>query len=826
MDKMRFETPDMTEQNIDRIAALFPGCVTEMRGGVDGKVKRGINFEMLKQMLSPDVVDGSECYEFTWVGKRASIVEANKPIRKTLRPCPEESKDWDATENLYIEGDNLEVLKLLQEAYLGKVKMIYIDPPYNTGNDFIYADDFMRSQEEENEQMGMYDENENRLFKNTDSNGRFHSDWCSMMYSRLMLARNMLTENGAIFISIDDHEVDSLKKICDEIFGAINFVATFPWRKRTAKSDVPFGVSQDYEWVVCYAKSGAFLASVEGKERKYYETPDFPGRPWRVHDLTKQTTASERPNSFFTIINPKTGDKYPANPNRTWAITEDTFKEYYAVDRIVFPGDYDFLNIQKPVLRYWRADDMAKAGENFGRVPVSTKFPDYIGMSQDGTKETIDLLAGKVFSFPKPTSLVKFIAAIHTGANDIILDFFSGSATTAHAVMQLNAEERQSLERSIENLDKSDPDYHSKFQALSSQLSQTGKRKFIMVQLPEPCDEKSEAYKAGYQNICEIGKERIRRAGKQILERSLESLERDGMIEKIDKSKLPVLSSKNSPVESFEKEGVIEKYAGKLSEIRSLEEVYGSGGAGVSSHQTAAAGGDLRTGRSDAAGSGFDSVEYRGGTVAGNAGVYPVFESGKGITGGTGDTVVALRPLAVLNELGYRVCLERFRGNQQNALLSDQISKLQALNSKFSLDTGFRVLKLDDGNMKDVYYAADDYDQQNLVDMISNIKEDRTDLDLLFGCLLDWGLPLSLPYTSEQIDGCTVHTYNDGDLIACFDANIPESVVKKIAGRKPLRAVFRDSSFADSPAKINVFEIFKLYMPEDADDISKRVRVI
>ena len=512
-----------------------------------------------------------------------------------------------------------------------------IDPPYNTGNDFIYADDFMRSQEEENEQMGMYDEDDNRLFKNTDTNGRFHSDWCSMMYSRLMLARNLLTENGAIFISIDDHEMDSLKKICDEIFGAINFVATFPWRKRTAKSDVPFGVSQDYEWVVCYAKSGAFLASVEGKERKYYETPDFPGRPWRVHDLTKQTTASERPNSFFTIINPKTGDKYPANPNRTWAITEDTFKEYYAVDRIVFPGDYDFLNIQKPVLRYWRADDMAKAGENFGRVPVSTKFPDYIGMSQDGTKETTDLLAGKVFSFPKPTSLVKFIAAIHTGANDIILDFFSGSATTAHAVMQLNAEDG-------------------------------GHRKFIMVQLPEPCDENSEAFKARYKNICEIGKERIRRAGEKIKEES---------------------------------------------------------------------------------------------------------------------------PLTTQD-----------------------------------LDIGFRVLKLDDSNMKDVYYAADEYEQGSLADMISNIKEDRTDLDLLFGCLLDWGLPLSLPYTSEQIDGCTVHTYNDGDLIACFDPNVPESVVKEIAKRKPLRAVFRDSSFADSPAKINVFEIFKLYMPEDADDISKRVRVI
>ena len=378
-------------------------------------------------------------------------------------------------------------------------------------------------------------------------------------------------------------------------------------------------------------------------------------------------------------------------------------------------------------------------------------------------------------------------------------------------------------------MDKSDPDYHSKFQALSSQLSQTGKRKFIMVQLPEPCDEQSEAYKAGYKNICEIGKERIRRAGKQILELSLKSFEKEGLIEKVSKSKISALSSKNS----LGKEGVIEKYAGELSEIRSLEEVYGSGGARVSSHQAAAAGGDLRTGRPNASGGSFHSVEYSGGTVAGNAGVYPVFESGKGITGGVGNTVIALRSLALLNELGYRVCLERFRGDQQNACGTDQTSelqtlnsKLQALNSKLSLDTGFRVLKLDDSNVKDVYYAADEYDQQNLANMISNIKDDRTDLDLLFGCLLDWGVPLSMPYTSEQIEGCTVHTYNDGDLIACFDANIPESVVKEIASRKPLRAVFRDSSFANSPAKINVFEIFKLYMPEDADDISKRVRVI
>ena len=650
MRKPKFETPDLTSENIEKIAALFPNCITEMpdeeRSTPEKKVyKRAVNFEMLKQMLSPDVVDGDEAYEFTWVGKKAAIVEANKPIRKTLRPCVAESKDWDTTENLYIEGDNLEVLKLLQESYLGKVKMIYIDPPYNTGNDFIYADDFKMESEEWKVESGEWSEEGDRLFKNTDTNGRFHSDWCSMIYSRLLLARNLLTDDGVIFISIDDNERENLQKICDEVFGTVNYVATFPWRKRTAKSDVPFGVSQDYEWIICYAKSDDFIASVAGKDRKYYETPDFPGRPWRIHDLTTQRTALERPNSNFAIINPQNGISYPVNPQAVWRITEEGFPQYLKENRIVFPGDYDFLKISKPVLRYWKEDDMAKAGESFGRVTVSTKFPDNIGMSQDGTKEISELFSSKVFSFPKPTSLVKFLMHMHTSGDDIILDFFSGSATTAHAVMQLNAEDG-------------------------------GRRKFIMVQLPEKCDEASEAYKAGYKNICEIGKERIRRAGEKILKEQL----------------------------------------------------------------------------------------------------------------------------------------------------ANNNSTLNSPNSK--LDIGFRVLKLDSTNMKDVYYAPSDYDQDFLTQMESNIKDDRTDLDLLFGCLIDWGLPLSLPYKSEQIDGCTVHTYNDGDLIACFDANVPESVVKEIAQRRPLRAVFRDSGFASSPEKINMFEIFKLYMPEDAGDISKRVRVI
>lgn len=652
MRKPKFETPDLTSENIEKIAALFPNCITEMldeeHSTPEKKVyKRAINFELLKQMLSPDVVDGDEAYEFTWVGKKAAIVEANKPIRKTLRPCVAESKDWDTTENLYIEGDNLEVLKLLQESYLGKVKMIYIDPPYNTGNDFIYADDFKIESEEWKVESGEWSEEGDRLFKNTDTNGRFHSDWCSMIYSRLMLARNLLASDGAIFISIDDNERENLQKICDEVFGTVNYVATFPWRKRTAKSDVPFGVSQDYEWIILYAKSSQYTARISGTERQYYETPDYPGKQWRIHDLTTQRTAFERPNSNFDMVNPKNGDVFQVNPLRTWAVTKETFDEYYAAGKIVFPGDYDFLRISKPAFRYWKEDDMKKAGDFYGMMSASTKLPDDIGMSLDGTKEITELFNGKVFSFPKTTKLIKHFVDMSTKNDDaaIILDFFSGSATTAHAVMQLNAEDG-------------------------------GHRKFIMVQLPEKCDEKSEAYKAGYKNICEIGKERIRRAGEKILKEQL----------------------------------------------------------------------------------------------------------------------------------------------------ANNNSTLNSPNSK--LDIGFRVLKLDSTNMKDVYYAPCDYDQDFLHQLESNIKDDRTDLDLLFGCLIDWGLPLSLPYKSEQIDGCTVHTYNDGDLIACFDANVPESVVKEIAQRKPLRAVFRDSGFESSPEKINMFEIFKLYMPEDAGDITKRVRVI
>ena len=637
MEKMKFESPDMTAQNIDRIAALVPNCITEMldeeRSTPEKKVyKRAVNFELLKQMLSPDVVDGDEAYEFTWVGKKAAIVEANKPIRKTLRPCVAESKDWDTTENLYIEGDNLEVLKLLQESYLGKVKMIYIDPPYNTGNDFIYADDFMRSQEEENEQMGMYDEDENRLFKNTDTNGRFHSDWCSMIYSRLMLARNLLTDDGVIFISINEIEQCNLEKICDEVFGSANHIATFVWKNKYGPGAFTKGVAYLHEYILCYGKNYPENVEAELSEaemQKYKLTDDKCAiRGGYITQPLATKSKDDRPNLVYPLVH----NGIEIWPDKQWIWEKKRLYDAYDNGEVVINEKNGKYSVR---FKQYLKDEN---GEVRKGKPLSLLT---FCFNQDGTKEMQELIGRGVFDFPKPTTLIKYFLSLRINEQDdsdyTVLDFFSGSATTAHAVMQLNAEDG-------------------------------GHRKFIMVQLPEKCDEASEAYKAGYKTICEIGKERIRRAGDKI------------------KSESPLTTQ--------------------------------------------------------------------------------------------------------------------------------------------DLDIGFRVLKLDDTNMKDVYYAPDDYDQGMLAGLESNIKDDRTDLDLLFGCLIDWGLPLSLPYKSEKIDGCTVHTYNDGDLIACFDANIPESVVKEIAKRKPLRAVFRDSGFASSPEKINVFEIFKLYMPEDANDISKRVRVI
>ena len=620
MDRMRMDSVDMTAQNIDKIGSIFPNCITET---VDenGKPKKAINFELLKQMLADEVIDGDEAYEFTWVGKKAAIVEAHKPIRKTLRPCKAESKEWDKTENLYIEGDNLEVLKLLQESYLNKVKMIYIDPPYNTGNDFIYNDDFKMSADEYIDEVGEIDEDGNRMFKNTDSNGRFHSDWCSMMYSRLMLARNLLSKDGVIFISIDDNEVDNLREICNEIFGLRNYVGTVIWERAFApKNDAKY-FSASHDFVLVYAKSltnfsiGKLPRSEEANAR--YKNPDNdPRGPWAADNMTVKTYSVSydyqitTPNG--TVISPTNG--------RCWFTSRERMQNLIEDGRVYFGADGG----NTPRLKRYLVDVQQ------GMTPTTIWKYDDVGHNQEGRQELKKLFDDKgYFDGPKPQRLLQRILTVANLKDDsIIFDFFSGSASTAQAVMQLNAEDG-------------------------------GNRKFIMVQLPEKTDEKSEAYKAGYKNICEIGKERIRRAGDKI----------------------------------------------------------------------------------------------------------------KAETGA-------------------------------------------------DIDYGFRVLKLDDSNMTDVYYSADEYDQNMLSKLESNVKEDRSDIDLLFGCLLEWGLPLSMPYKSEQIEGCTVHTYNDGDLIACFDKNVPDNVIKTVAKRKPLRAVFRDNSFANSPAKINVTEIFKLLAPDT------RVKVI
>lgn len=651
MDKMRMESLDMTTQNIEKIGALFPNCITET---VDenGKPKKVINFELLKQMLSGDVIEGSEAYEFTWVGKKVAIAEANRPIRKTLRPCKEESVNWDTTENLYIEGDNLEVLKLLQESYLGAVKMIYIDPPYNTGNDFIYRDDFKQSVESYEEDLGVYDDGY-RMYRNTDSNGRFHSDWCSMIYSRLLLARNLLSEDGIIFISIDDNEVHSLRKICDEVFGAHNYLNQFAWVSNiTGRQISECGAAKTWESVLVYCKNiaSSYGLNVDISFAKEKMPDSYKGfnkdirtdsrGPFAVGDTlynhNRKFNEETRPNLVFSIFyNPQTeeittgdiGEVKPGFVELPPHSNGDGTHKYHAwrwSKQKIANESYDLIVLKT-----------ARGGyEIYTRIREfeNTLLKDIITNISNGDSEVQKLFDGKkYFDYPKSVDLLRIFIGAIKDKDAVIMDFFSGSGTTAHAVIQQNA---------IDG----------------------GNRKFIMVQLPEQCDENSNAYKAGFKIIPDIAKERIRRAGKKIKEDS---------------------------------------------------------------------------------------------------------------------------PLTTQN-----------------------------------LDVGFRVFKLDETNMTNVYYSADEYSQGMLSMLESNVKEDRTDLDLLFGCLLEWGLPLSLPYTSETIEGCTVHTYNDGDLIACFDENIPDSVIKTIAKRQPLRAVFRDSSFANSPSKINVGEVFKFLAPDT------RVKVI
>ena len=654
MKPIRLETTsvDGTKINLEALYQIAPSCFTEEKDEKTGEIKRVVNFETLRQLLGGDAVDGDEeMYQFTWPGKRAARYEAAEPIDDTLRPVPADSVDWDTTENLYIEGDNLRVLKLLQRGYMGKVKMIYIDPPYNTGNDFVYHDDFAHSAEEEDLAAGNIDEEGYRYRRNLDSNGRFHSDWCSMMYSRLLVAHSLLKEDGVIFISIDDNEVHNLRKICDEIFGAGNFVAELNWRKKTGANDAK-DIAIVTEVILLYAKNHEQTIKAEIWKRdedsinqsRYNLSDEFVNERGKFYYDTLDRGGLQYSDSLnYGIEAPDGGIIYP---NGRDTFVNDGWIWKWSKEKIKWGLDNKFLSFVKSSKSkgsaytikykvYQLVDNEGLVREKSGRAFMNLILNP---INQIGNKEMKELFdGGSPFSNPKPVGLIKFLLNIIKPSDSLILDFFSGSATTAHAVMQLNAEDG-------------------------------GKRKYICVQLPEETPEGSEARKAGYATIPEIAKERIRRAGRKIKEESQ---------------------------------------------------------------------------------------------------------------------------------------------------LTTQ-----------DLDTGFRVFRIDSGNYKDVTKQPNEYDQQMLDLFVDNIKADRTDLDLLFGAMLAWGVQLSLPMTTEEVDGCKIYAVDGNGLVACFAENISENVVQAIAAKQPLRVLFRDSCFDEDKTKINIFERFKQQLDWDEKEAIQNIRVV
>lgn len=632
-NKLELNSVDGTQLNLEVLYQIAPSCFTEVKDDKTGELRHVVNFKTLRQLLGDNAVeDADEMYQFTWPGKQEARREAARPTTKTLRPVVEDSVDWDNTQNLYIEGDNLEVLKLLQKSYMGKVKMIYIDPPYNTGNDFVYDDDFAVSQDDYDLFAGDVDELGNRYRKNTDSNARFHSDWCSMIYSRLMVARSLLAEDGVIFISIDDHEQKNIRNICDEIFGESNFVSNFIWEKRLNRENRK-EVSSRHDYILCYIKQKSeqqrslLLLPMNEKALSNYGNPDNDPRGLWKSDPAHAQAGHGTKAQFYTLTAPN-GKKHDLPSGRCWLYTEPVMNEAIKENRIWFGKDGNGVPRIKTYLN----------AKERGLTPESLLFAKDVSTNEIAKNELKRLFDGiAVFETPKPVELLKYFAIIASKSGDIILDFFSGSSATAHAVMQLNAEDE-------------------------------GNRKYIMVQLPEETPEDSEARKAGYNTIPEIAKERIRRAGKKIKEES---------------------------------------------------------------------------------------------------------------------------PLTTQN-----------------------------------LDTGFRVFRLADSNFEEVKKAPGEYDQSQLDLFLNNVKSDRTDLDLLFGAMLSWGVQLSLPMTSEEVDGKMIYSVNDGDLVACFADDITENIVKAMADKQPLRVLFRDSCFARDDAKINVFETLKRLLDWSEEEAIKNIKVI
>ena len=671
MNKLKMHTPNKADENFRKLAAMFPNAVTETINE-NGEVVRAIDKDVLMQEINTKVVDGKEeRYQFTWPDKKKSVLLANAPINKTLRPvredetvptgadsegkpyCSTGSVDFDTTENLYIEGDNLEVLKLLQETYLGKIKMIYIDPPYNTGNDFVYEDDFAQSADEYLANSGQFDEDGNRMVQNTESNGRFHTDWLNMIYPRLKLAKDLLSDDGIIFISIDDNELENLKKICEEIFGESNFVANIVWKHTQQSKNDELHFSRQYNHTVVYAKNKSclhrFYFERTDEDNKNYSNPDNdPKGMWRSGDVR---SPNYRKTLCYDIVAPNGNIiKAPANG---WRWSEESIKEKLSTGEIKFKDDFSGI-----IRKIYLCDQPGRTPENLWE---GSRF----GTTRQAAAMIKELFDGiQVFDTPKPIELIRSMIIIALKDNNaIVLDFFSGSATTAHAVMQLNAEDG-------------------------------GHRKFIMVQLPEVTDEKSEAYKAGYKNICEIGKERIRRAGAKI-----------------------------------------NKENERLKDVPLLKDDK-----------------DIQL---------FNSIAQNG-----------------------------------------HDAVERTK------------SAFERCDVSYSLDTGFRVLKCDTSNMKEVYYNPAEYEASLFSSLEDNIKEDRTPEDLLFQVMLDLGVLLSSKIEETTIAGKKVFNVEDNYLIACFDDNVTEDVITEIAKQKPYYFVMRDSSMANDSVATNFDQIFATYSPD------------
>ena len=770
-NKLPLRTPDLSNKNYTALAALFPNAVTETINE-NGEVVRAIDADVLAQEINTHVVSGKEeRYQFTWPDKKNSVLLAKSSITVALRPCRDESVNFDNTENLYIEGDNLNVLKLLRETYLNRVKMIYIDPPYNTGNDFIYNDDFAGDADKFLDLDYQYDDYDNRMVQNLDSNGRFHTDWLNMIYPRLRTARDLLADDGVIFISIDDNELENLKKICNEVFGERNFVSLLTIIVKTEGRR--YGAfAKTHENIIVYAKnyiSATFnQIEVAGKDFSYQD--NFGG--FNLQELRNQNTrafnSSNRPNlryPFYVDITNPDNDGF-------CKVSVDAIPAYKEVNAIEINGNKSVWRWGKEKSRANQETELVARKGNDGIVRIYQKYRKlteepktvWFGkefISNKGTKEIQALLGNGIFDFPKPVALIQQLITIVANDDDIILDFFSGSSTTAHAVMQLNAEDG-------------------------------GKRKFIMVQLPDVCAEDSEAAKAGYKNICEIGKERIRRAGERIVSSNQFSVFREEM----------------------KRYGCV-----KLSRSDCLAESNGFNNGDLQDCEKASEGGTLFAfGSNETCGS-VDSVKYSRRTRQEfKQGIPPLSGDSERFEGGTGDTASDMQQGWLPCRYGHFGSDATFKGNRQNAECPNFKTENCPLKTDNYLDIGFRVLKLDSSNMKDVYYTPQDIVSEigslqiDLDGFTDNIKPDRTAEDLLFQVMLDFGILLSSKIEKREIGDKTVFSVADNYLIACFD-RVTDEIVTEIAKTKPYYAVFRDSSFYNDASLVNFEQIFRTYSP-------------